>query len=163
QTFNRTAASTGTVQLTLASLGLLIPAGFVVTLHTADAARRTELGERVSLIVAGLLILSFLLGLLFRPCTDRHLYRGRGGLSRLDQPALHDADGSALQPVRVDRARPFDPDRQPDRIGRRNELVRGGAAPDLLRHHRHRFLPARLANLAAKSEEGFHHQDTKST
>jgi Ca2+:H+ antiporter len=76
QTFNRTAASTGTVQLTLASIGLLIPAGFFHTLHTPDAARRALLGERVSLVVAGLLILSYLLGLLFSLRTHRHLYGG---------------------------------------------------------------------------------------
>jgi len=85
QTFNRTAASTGTVQLTLASLGLLIPAGFFYTLHTPDPARRTMLGERVSLVVAGLLILSYLLGLLFSLRTHRHLYSGE------DEVAAHGA------------------------------------------------------------------------
>jgi len=79
QTFNRTAAGTGTVQLTLATLGLLIPAGFFYTLRTEDAARRTLLEQRVSLVVAGLLILSYLLGLLFSLRTHRHLYAGEDG------------------------------------------------------------------------------------
>jgi Ca2+:H+ antiporter len=95
QTFNRTAASTGTVQLTLASLGLLIPAGFFYTLHTADPARRSVLGERVSLVVAGLLILSYLLGLLFSLRTHRHLYSGE------DEVAAHGAVWSVGQGVGV--------------------------------------------------------------
>ena len=85
QTFNRTAASTGTVQLALASIGLLIPAGFFFTLRTPDVARRTLLEQRVSLIVAGLLILSYLLGLLFSLRTHRHLYSGE------DETAAHGA------------------------------------------------------------------------
>src|SRR5438046_4022726 len=79
QTFNRTAAGVGATQLTLAVIGLLMPAAFDYTLHTADVGRRTFLEQEVSVVVAALLILSYLLGLLFSLRTHTHLYTAEEG------------------------------------------------------------------------------------
>lgn len=76
QEFNRTAAGVNAAQLTLATIGLLIPAAFYYTLRTADANQRLRLENEVSLAVAGLLILSYLLGLVFSLRTHKHLYSG---------------------------------------------------------------------------------------
>jgi Ca2+:H+ antiporter len=85
QEFNRTAASTNASQLTLAVIGLLIPAAFYYTLNTQDAARRDFLEGELSLLVAGLLVASYVLGLIFSLRTHRHLYTGE------DEEAMHGA------------------------------------------------------------------------
>jgi Ca2+:H+ antiporter len=77
QTFNRTAAGVGATQLTLAVIGLIMPAAFDYTLVTHDRGHRSFLEEELSLFVAALLILSYLLGLLFSLRTHRALYAGR--------------------------------------------------------------------------------------
>ena len=79
QTFNRTAAGVGATQLTLAVIGLLIPAAFAHTLRTTNVGQRAFLEEEVSIVVAALLILSYLLGLLFSLRTHTHLYTAEEG------------------------------------------------------------------------------------
>ncbi|MEJ7652729.1 MAG: cation transporter, partial [Chloroflexia bacterium] len=49
QTFNATAAGINATQLTLAVIGLVIPAAFYYTLRTQDAARRQVLENELSL------------------------------------------------------------------------------------------------------------------
>ena len=83
QQFNRTAAGTSAVQLTLAVTGLLVPAAFYYTLRTPDADRRNLLEGELSLVVAALLIVSYALGLLFSLRTHKHLYSGE------DEEAMH--------------------------------------------------------------------------
>ncbi len=85
QEFNRTAASASASQLTLAVIGLIIPAAFYYTLRTPDFARRDVLEENLSLVVAGLLIVSYVLGLVFSLRTHKHLYSGE------DEEAMHGA------------------------------------------------------------------------
>ncbi len=85
QNFNPTAASTGASQLTLAVIGLIIPAAFYFTLRETDTARRDFLEQELSLVVAGLLILSYVLGLIFSLRTHKHLYSGE------DEEAMHGA------------------------------------------------------------------------
>lgn len=79
QLFNRTAAGANAAQLTLAAIGLLIPAAFLYTLHTPNAGERADLEQRLSLAVAALLIVSYALALLFSLRTHRHLYAGEEG------------------------------------------------------------------------------------
>jgi Ca2+:H+ antiporter len=79
QEFNRTAISASASQLTLAVIGLLIPAAFYYTLGTQDEARRTFLEQELSLVVAALLIGSYVLGLIFSLRTHKHLYAGEEG------------------------------------------------------------------------------------
>ena len=79
QTFSRTAAGVGATQLTLAVIGLLIPAVFDYTLARGNPGRRGSLEEQLSLVVAGLLILSYVLGLLFSLRTHRQIYAARQG------------------------------------------------------------------------------------
>ncbi len=74
QEFNRTAAGASAAQMTLACIGLLMPTAFYYTLHTADERERLALEGSVSLVVAGLLILSYVAGLVFSLRTHRHLY-----------------------------------------------------------------------------------------
>lgn len=85
QEFNRTAAGVNASQLTLATLGLLIPAGFYYTIRPATQERRDFLENELSLIIAGLLILSYVLGLFFSLRTHKHLYTGEG------EEAMHGA------------------------------------------------------------------------
>ncbi len=99
QTFNRTAASTSATQLTLAVIGLLIPAAFDYTLVARDAGRRSVLEEELSLVVAGLLILSYALGLLFSLRTHRALYAG--ATSEEEGEAMHGAVWSVRRSVSV--------------------------------------------------------------
>ena len=74
QAFNRTAAGASAAQMTLACIGLLMPTAFYYTLHTADERERLALEGSVSLVVAALLILSYIAGLVFSLRTHRHLY-----------------------------------------------------------------------------------------
>ncbi len=68
--FNRTAASAAGSAMTLAVIGLLLPAAFSLTLHPANPAAE----ERLSLVVAGFLMIGYVLGLLFTLVTHAHLF-----------------------------------------------------------------------------------------
>ena len=78
QEFNRTAAGASGSQLALAIIGLLIPAAFYYTLNTQDTGRRDFLEQELSFVIAGLLIVSYVIGLLFSLRTHKHLYEGEG-------------------------------------------------------------------------------------
>ncbi len=95
QEFNRTAASANSSQLTLAVIGLIIPAAFYATLRTTDAGRRTFLEQELSFVIAGLLILSYVLGLIFSLRTHKHLYSGE------DEEAMHGAAWSVRKGIGV--------------------------------------------------------------
>lgn len=95
QEFNRTAAGASSSQLTLAVIGLIIPAVFYFTLNTTDAEHRDFLEQELSLVVAGLLILSYVLGLVFSLRTHTHLYSGE------DEEAMHGATWTVRQGVGV--------------------------------------------------------------
>jgi len=95
QEFNRTAASASSAQLTLAVIGLIIPAVFYFTLRTPDTERREFLELELSFVVAGLLILSYVLGLIFSLRTHRHLYSGE------DEEAMHGDTWSVRKSVGV--------------------------------------------------------------
>ena len=95
QEFNRTAAGISASQLTLAVIGLIIPAAFYYTLRTTDVARREFLEQELSLVVAGLLIASYVLGLIFSLRTHRHLYSGE------EEEAAHGAVWSVRTGVGV--------------------------------------------------------------
>ena len=75
QRFNRTAASVGTTLLVLASIGLIIPSIFhkVVSSQTA-----TPLEQELSLEIAIVLFICYILSLLFSLRTHSHLYVGKG-------------------------------------------------------------------------------------
>jgi Ca2+:H+ antiporter len=79
QEFNRTAAGASGSQLALAIIGLLIPAAFYYTLNTQDTGRRDFLEQELSYVIAGLLIGSYIVGLIFSLRTHKHLYAGEGG------------------------------------------------------------------------------------
>ena len=70
QTFNRTAAGTAAAQLTLATIALIVPATFATAFGGANGDREFVESE----FVAGLLILSYVLSLLFSLRTHAHLY-----------------------------------------------------------------------------------------
>jgi Ca2+:H+ antiporter len=95
QEFNRTAASASAAQLTLAVIGLIIPAAFYFTLSTSITERREFLELELSFVVAGLLILSYILGLIFSLRTHKHLYSGE------DEEAMHGATWSVRKSVGV--------------------------------------------------------------
>lgn len=85
QTFDRTAAAAGSTLLTLAAIGLVVPAMFHFFAdyekgRTALSADRLALLERgLSLEIACVLFGAYLLSLLFSLRTHRHLYAGQPG------------------------------------------------------------------------------------
>ena len=82
QTFDRSAASAGATLLALAAIGLLVPAIYHliatagVEHHTLTDTRMHLLEHQMSLWIAGVLFVAYLLSLLFSLRTHRHLYRG---------------------------------------------------------------------------------------
>jgi Ca2+:H+ antiporter len=70
QLFNRTAAGVAASQLTLATIALFVPATFAATIGGPPGGREMVESE----IVAGLLILSYVLSLVFSLRTHPHLY-----------------------------------------------------------------------------------------
>ena len=104
QRFDRSAASMGSTLLALAAIGLVVPALFNVVASSAVAraaltAAQEALRERdLSLEIAVVLFVAYLLSLVFSLVTHRHLYAG--------DPALHGraadgapARGSTWRPV----------------------------------------------------------------
>lgn len=77
QRFNRTAASLGTTMLALSAVSLVVPAIF----HFAVSGRPRAGEQELSLEIAIVLLLSYLLSLLFALKTHRHLYVGELGNS----------------------------------------------------------------------------------
>jgi len=78
ETFNRTAAGVTASQLTLATMGLLIPAAFVLT--SGNEATET-LKEEMSIGVALILLVSYAAQLTFSLRTHKHLYSEEEGLA----------------------------------------------------------------------------------
>jgi Ca2+:H+ antiporter len=72
QYFNRTAASVGVTLLSLSTIGLVVPAIFHMVVAGHPAAHEQEL----SLEIAVVLFLSYILSLIFSLRTHRHLYVG---------------------------------------------------------------------------------------
>ena len=103
QTFDRAAASMGSTLLALAAIGLVVPALFNVVASNAVAratltAAQEALRERdLSLEIAVVLFVAYLLSLVFSLGTHRHLYAG------VRAPR---APGAAAGPARVSVWRP---------------------------------------------------------
>jgi len=72
--FNRTAAALGSTLLTLAAVGLVVPAIFHYVARGVDAAHEQEL----SLEIAVVLFITYILSLVFTLRTHAHLYTGGG-------------------------------------------------------------------------------------
>jgi Ca2+:H+ antiporter len=73
QRFNKTAASLGTTLMVLSAIALLIPAIF----HAVAFGRGVEAGEReLSLEIAVVLFVTYILSLFFTLKTHKHLYTG---------------------------------------------------------------------------------------
>jgi Ca2+:H+ antiporter len=83
QKFDRAAAGVGTTLLTLATIGLVIPAvfHFILDEHVRHATLSAEaevlLEHELSLEIAGVLFVTYLLHLLFSLRTHKHLYAGQ--------------------------------------------------------------------------------------
>ncbi len=95
QKFNRTAASLGATMLVLSAIGLLVPAIF----HFVSGAE-TGVENRLSLVIAVVLMASYGLSLVFTLVTHRHLYTGvphgpEGAEGRHDERAIHGVPGAA--------------------------------------------------------------------
>src|SRR5262249_17868165 len=97
QRFDRSAAAASSTLLALAALALLVPAVFhfvaegEVARHALDPAGELAIERTLSLEIAVVLFVSYLLSLLFTLRTHKHLYAGAA--------AEHEQ-----QPVRVGRA-----------------------------------------------------------
>ncbi len=72
QTFNKTAAAMGTTMLLLGTISLIIPAMFHVV--AGETAAQSE--HRMSLLIAVILLITYVLSLLFTLKTHSHLYVG---------------------------------------------------------------------------------------
>ena len=78
QSFNKTAANLGTTMLTLSAIGLVVPAIFhYVVVGIGDATAVPE--QELSLEIAIILIVTYVLSLVFTLKTHRHLYAGGHG------------------------------------------------------------------------------------
>lgn len=95
QTFDRAAAAAGSTLLALATIGLVVPAVFhIVADHAVQSAlltpEREVASERsLSLLIAIVLFVAYLLSLLFSLRTHRHLYAGQ------DHASAHEPVGPA--------------------------------------------------------------------
>lgn len=74
QTFNRTAACMGATLLTLSAIGLVVPAIFHMIVRGSPSNHEQEL----SLEIAIVLFVTYLLSLVFALRTHKHLYTGNG-------------------------------------------------------------------------------------
>jgi Ca2+:H+ antiporter len=95
QTFNRTAASMGATLLALSAIGLLVPAIFHFIVGGRQAAQEQEL----SLEIAIVLFVTYLLSLVFALRTHKHLYAGKR--SHADDEALGVAGWSKTRSLLV--------------------------------------------------------------
>jgi len=75
QTFNKTAANLGTTMLTLAAIGLVVPAIFHFLVEGGPAVSEQDL----SLEIAVILMITYILSLIFTLRTHKHLYCGGHG------------------------------------------------------------------------------------
>ena len=82
QTFDRSAAAVGSTLLTLAAVGLVVPALFhlfaegAVSRGELTTAREVAIEHSLSLQISGVLLAAYFLSLLFSLRTHRHLYAG---------------------------------------------------------------------------------------
>jgi Ca2+:H+ antiporter len=76
QSFNKTAASIGTTMLTLAAIGLVVPAIFHYLVVAGDAPAPEQ---ELSLEIAVILMATYVLSLVFTLKTHKHLYAGGHG------------------------------------------------------------------------------------
>ncbi|HEU0302369.1 MAG TPA: calcium/proton exchanger [Longimicrobium sp.] len=77
QRFNRTAAGLGSTLLVLSAVGLVVPAVFHMFAGTTAAAVATE--RNLSLEIAVVLMVTYVLSLIFTLRTHKHLYMGDAG------------------------------------------------------------------------------------
>ena len=81
QSFNKTAANLGTTMLTLAAIGLVVPAIF----HYVVVGGTTPVAEQdLSLEIAVILMVTYILSLVFTLRTHKHLYAGGHGGEEAD-------------------------------------------------------------------------------
>jgi Ca2+:H+ antiporter len=101
QTFDRAAAAVGYTLLALAAIGLVVPALFHSVAETAVSGARITLAQEaalersLSLEIAIVLFLAYVLSLVFSLRTHKHLYAGQ---SHADE---HDPNAPHVQPVRA--------------------------------------------------------------
>ena len=82
QTFNKTAANLGTTMLTLAAIGLVVPAIFHYIVEGSDV----KVAEQdLSLEIAIILMTTYILSLVFTLRTHKHLYAGGHGEEGADE------------------------------------------------------------------------------
>jgi Ca2+:H+ antiporter len=87
QVFNRTAATLGVTSLVLSAIGLVVPALFHIVASDQPMPHEQEL----SLEIAIVLFVTYILSLVFALYTHRHLYEGR--TEENEAPAVHEALG----------------------------------------------------------------------
>ena len=99
QTFDRAAAGVGSTMLSLAAIGLVIPALYhwtaegAVARHALSPESETALERGLSLEIALVLFCVYLLSLLFSLRTHKHLYAGQ------DHAAAHDRPAQGARPL----------------------------------------------------------------
>lgn len=101
QTFDRAAAAAGSTLMALAAIGLVVPALFHSVAETAvrgariTLAQETTLERSLSLEIACVLFLAYVLSLLFSLRTHKHLYAGQSHAEEHEAPAAHARPGRA--------------------------------------------------------------------
>jgi Ca2+:H+ antiporter len=92
--FNATAASTGSTLLTLSAVGLVVPAIFHRLVRGQSVTHEREL----SLEIAIVLFVTYVLSLLFSLHTHKHLYAGQPGPAELERPHGRAGLGTPVEP-----------------------------------------------------------------
>jgi Ca2+:H+ antiporter len=77
QRFNRTAARTSAISLSLAAIGLIIPTVFHLAAHSSPGGWSPLMEQKLSLGIAVVLFLTYLCVLGFSLRTHKHFYRGQ--------------------------------------------------------------------------------------
>ncbi|OGW42991.1 MAG: calcium/proton exchanger [Nitrospirae bacterium RBG_16_43_11] len=95
QTFNRTAAGMGATLLTLSAIGLVVPAIF----HFVVGSAYVEQEKELSLEIAIVLFVTYILSLVFTLRTHKHLYAGK--TAQLEDEALSVSGWSKRKSVLV--------------------------------------------------------------
>ena len=101
QTFDRAAAAAGSTLMALAAVGLVVPALFHSVAETAVRGERithvqeTVLERTLSLEIAVVLFLAYVLSLLFSLRTHKHLYAGQSHAEDHEGAAAHARPGRA--------------------------------------------------------------------
>src|SRR4029453_1877547 len=94
QRFNRTAASTSVISLSLAAIGLIIPTVFHLAANSTPGSWSPLVEQKLSLAIAVVLFLTYFCMLGFSLWTHKHFYQGAH--AQAEESAVQRSRGKAI-------------------------------------------------------------------